>query len=247
MKRLCLTGAAALAVWPALASGALVSAVTEISPSGTFDGTGGDVVNVVSLTVGGYVITDLVGPPDENHVELVGSFDSTRARKLPAVPARSTLVGINMGYACLGLAVNAPGEAMRAYFASPVPADGTDRPELFVLEWARGTDTFDVELLTNGPGETVTVAAVVRVNATDYTQTTTIINTTLSGSGQYQPVSGVGINLDQAGVTGIRGMQIRSDTNSGVDTCTFLAVPEPLTAMLLGLGLPLLVRRHGKV
>lgn len=244
MTQYWIIGAVILAASPGLAMGALVNAVTEITPSGTFDGTGGDVVNVVSLTSAGYVFSNLVGPPNDTHVELVGSFDSSRARNLPSVPVKSTLVGIDMGYACLGLAVNTPGEAMRGYFASPIAADGTAKPEVFVLEWAAGKDTFDVDLLTNAPGEAVVIAATVRVSSADYVQTTTRINTSLSGSGQYQPIGGVGINLDDAGVTGIRGMQIRSDTNSGVDTSTFLAVPEPMSALLLVAGLPLLRRRR---
>lgn len=180
---------------------------------------------VTSITAGGYTILDFTGPPDTGHVEIVGTMNEAVAQGLTATSAQQALVGLEMGRAVLGLD-STPGEFIRAYFESPANADGTDKPEVFVLEWAGSAETFQVQLLSSPPGQVPVVVATVPVLACQYTGTATIINPAGAGL-DNQPVGGVAINLDGLGVSGITGVQIPSEGNTGVDPCVIAAVTKP--------------------
>ena len=87
---------------------------------------------------------------------------------------------------------------MRAFFGDGVfvTADGTDAPEIFVIEEiVSGTTSFQVQLLTSGPGETPVIAATVQVYSVEYSD--------VGGD-----LGGMGIDLDALGLGGIRGIQI---------------------------------------
>lgn len=193
--------------------------VTALTPDGG-PLTGSQVVT--SVTAGGQTITGLVGPPDLNHVEILGTIGGAVAQGLANVSAQQAMVGLELGDAALGLQ---PGRAIRVYFPdnAAVNPDGTSKPEIVVLEWAATTDVFQVNLLTNGPGQTPVVAGTVQV--TSYPQTSTVIATKSEGN---QPIGGVGIDLDALGLTGIRGIELPGDDGqggtTGVDPCVIGAV-----------------------
>lgn len=176
---------------------------------------------LTAVTAGGNTFTGLVGPLNAEHVEIEGAIGAAAAQGLPDVDAKQALAGLELGDAAQSPQL---GEAIRVYFAdgTAVMPDGTEKPELFILEWASSLDTFQVELLTSGPGEFPAVAGSVRVS--HYLQTSTVIRSKTLGD---QPVGGVGIDLDALGVWGIRGIQLPGDDGqggaTGLDPCVVAA------------------------
>lgn len=189
--------------------------VTALDPNGGSPLSGSQVVT--SITAGGNTFTSLMGPPDDGlHVETSGPGSFS-----PIV----NLVGLELHDALLGLPT-VPGSAIRAFFDRPVSPDGTSKPEIFFLEWSDSTDSFQVQFLTSGPGETPVIAATVPIYACQYNGlTTTRIQTSSNG---IQPIGGVGFDLDALSVSGIRGIQIPSDGNSpGIDPAVVAYVIKP--------------------
>lgn len=160
-----------------------------------------------------FLAADLVGPPDTNDggtppnyffIEFDG-FSETEA----------DLVGLN-----LSTTISSPGAGgfIRAFFPADVVInpDGTDAPEVFVIEAAGSTDDFQFQLLTSGPGEPPQVATAVQVYQADYQDV---------GGGR----GGIGLDLDVLGVGGIRGVQIPGSDGlggvSGIDPAVIAGVP----------------------
>ncbi len=208
-------------------TGSAFAPITAISPSGTFAGSA--VVN--TLTVQGFATPfgGLVGPPDVNSVEIIGGSSGInvgKARNL-STPSdvRTSMVGLQMGYSALGL--SEAGERVRGYFPQTIYPDGTSKPEIFILEWAKTTDTFQVQLLGNGPGQAIVIVGTVQILATDFAGTSTQIDATSVG---LQPVGGVAVNLDGIpGVCGVRGVQLPAEDGlggiTGLDPAVIAASP----------------------
>ncbi|MGQ9652207.1 MAG: PKD domain-containing protein [Phycisphaerae bacterium] len=160
-----------------------------------------------------FLTTNLVGPPETNDggsppnylfIEFEGFNDN-----------EADMVGLN-----LSTTVISPGAGgfLRAFFPADVVInpDGTDAPEVFVIEMTTSTDNFQFQLLTSGPGEPPQVAAAVQVYAADYQD---------AGGNR----GGVGLDLDILGVSGIRGAQIPGSDGlggvSGIDPAVIAGIP----------------------
>ncbi len=183
---------------------------------------------VESITAGGNTFTDLVGPTAVELIPGANEFSNAQNTGLCSAGADvgRNLLGLELGRAVLGL--SDPGqESIRAFFPAAVNGDGTGKPEIFVLEYAGSRDTFQIQLLTSGPGDAPVIAATVQILNVNYTGTSTVMSALTPG----QAVGGVGVDLDALGVSGIRGVQIPADNgsggDSGLDPCTIAAVAGP--------------------
>jgi hypothetical protein len=231
--------------------------VTAITPVGTAL-TG--VQNVTSLTANALTYTtalgQLAGPTSaQDSSALNASLSQSHPPLVPNI-SETSLIGLDMGAADLGLGSGTNPEYVAVWFAAPIVGDGNNlTPEFFVLDWAQTSDRFQVQLLTSGPGTGAapTIATSVQVLPSNYSGlATTVIRTTLAGANANQPIGGVGISIDDLGLlpgTQILGLRVPTADGaggrSGLDPCVFAAVvPEPAAALLAIAGLPMLARRR---
>ncbi len=188
---------------PALAT------VTDILPTGG-PLTGSQILT--SITADGFTVTDFVGPTVAEGTGGTGEENDG----LCDLGAESAMLGIELGRMISGSAAGG-----RFYFPVAINGDGTARPDIFVLEHAGTPDTFNIDLLTNNPGEATAIAATIPVQNSDYGPTGTLM-TSFSGG-----IGGVGIDLDAItpAVSNITGVQLLGGT--GLDPCLVAAVPPP--------------------
>jgi PKD repeat protein len=195
--------------------------ITAMLPSGGLPAGSHALTSISTEMPGGaqtFTATNLVGPPDTAHVEVIGSMDGGGAG---ATTPAEAMVGLELGSKVSGL--GSPGEFLTGFFADDVVvnADGTDAPEIFVIEGSASTDNFQIDLLTSGSGETVAVAATLQVFDADYASTATVIG--------GDPRGGLGIDLDALGVSSIRGVRIPGADGlgggSGVDPVLIVGIP----------------------
>ena len=168
-----------------------------------------------------FTATDLVGPPDHAHVEAIGGMTARGVADTP----EEAMVGLELGAYVTSLHVD---ESLTAFFPESlvINGDGTDAPEIFVIEQTIITDDFQLELLTSGPGEPPVVARVVQVSSLDYSPTSTSIDR----SGTADTMGGIGVDLDALGLAGIRGVRLPGDDGSGgdadVDPVVIAGIPD---------------------
>ncbi len=225
-----LTATAGARIDVTVGEGPLVQRIVDLEPSGA--GLRGSVL-LSSVTVeAGDEFRNLAGA---SIVRTTGSFNAGRTPELPAIgdsQAGKALEGLQLGYCLLGL--NSSGEQVDAYFSLGIGPDGTPRAELFLLEWASSTDTFQVLLLESGPGEPVVVAEPIQVRSGDYAQTATSLETSVG----IQPIGGIALNLDALGRPDLRihGLRLPADDGLGGTTGldpSVVAVAIPAEALFL--------------
>lgn len=197
--------------------------ITAMEPSGALPAGSYPLTSVTTQRIGSvqsFTAVNLVGPPDVAHIEVIGDMTGSGAG---ATSPAEAMVGLELGSIVGGL--NVDGEFLAGYFADHVVIrqDGTDAPEIFVIESSNSADNFQIQLLTNEPGATVEIAATVQVRSIDYASTSTVI----SGTGR----GGVGLDLDAIGVASVRGVRLTGADGfgggSGVDPVLIGAVFEP--------------------
>ncbi len=194
--------------------------ITAMLPSGALAAGSHPLTSVTAKRVGevqSFTTTDLTGPPDIAHVEVTGG--GITGGGAGATTAAEAMVGLELGSTVAG--VNADGKFLAGYFPDHVlvQPDGTGAPEIFFIESSASTDDFQIQLLTNGPGESIAIAATLQVRSVDYASTATVVGGT--------PRGGVGIDLDAVGAAAIRGIRITGANGfgggSGVDPCIIAA------------------------
>ncbi len=197
--------------------------ITAMEPSGTNPAGSYPLTSVTSQRAGSaqsFTTVDLVGPPDVAHVEVTGAMTGGGAG---AATAADAFVGLELGSTVSGL--SGEGEFLAGYFADHllIVPDGTAAPEVFVIESSATTDSFQIQLLTNGPGAEAQIATTVQVRAIDYVSTSTVIGST--------PRGGVGLDLDALGVPAVRGVRLTGADgfggSSGVDPVLVAALSKP--------------------
>ena len=200
-------------------------AITAMEPSGALAAGAYPLTSVTSQRIGSvptFTATGgLVGPPDVSHVVVTGTMTGAGAG---ATSAAEAFVGLELGSTVSGLSGSE--EYLAGYFADYIfiQPDGTDAPEIFVIESSNTTDSFQIQLLTSAFGApTVEIAATVQVRSIDYASTSTVIGGTGRG--------GVGLDLDALGVTSIRGVRLTGADGfggeSGIDPVLIAGIYDP--------------------
>jgi hypothetical protein len=220
---------------PSLAFGSLIG-ITGFTPTGDHSGQ----VYISSITAGG---TTYSTPLLEGAVQAgtTGTVNRNFSPGHPTYPsAKDCLIGLDIGSMAGQLGKQAANK-IAAWFSIPITGDGdTSTAEVFLVEWGLSLDNYQIKLLTSDASAGIAgavVAKTVQVRTTDQpTPTTTRINTT-SG---YQPLVGVGIDLDSEGLdpgTQILGVLVPSEDGlggwTGLDPCVIAAIPEPCSLLLL--------------
>jgi len=160
-----------------------------------------------------FVTADMEGPPDDNDG---GDPPDYLYVEVPDVTEEVDLVGLQRGSY---VGSPGPGNFMRAFFGDNVVVipDGTDAPEIFVIERTDATtDDFLFQVLTSGPGEPPVIAAQVQVYSGDYAD---------AGGNR----GGVGLDLDSLGVSSVWGVQIPGNDGLGGETGIDLDVVAAIT------------------